>query len=251
MVKAIGKTFLSIEFRIYFILILIFTSLVLGYVIISYPQQRVLIRSIMEDQVNDLADSYFDSINVLMLSGAMHTRKSLQEKLLERPDITEVRLIRGKSVMTTFGPGHADEKVMDELDQQALDGQHVLIEQLSDDTRSLTVVKPIYASSNYKGSNCLTCHQVREGEVLGAVRISYSLGTIDQQSNHLQNNLIILLIGISLTGLATTIIVMRIQVIRRLCHLRERINHIEQESDLTATFDVKTSDEFGLDHVGV
>ena len=39
----------------------------------------------------------------------------------------------------------------------------------------------MFARSDYKGTNCLGCHQAQEGDVLGVVKISYSLADIEQE----------------------------------------------------------------------
>ena len=43
----------------------------------------------------------------------------------------------------------------------------------------ITYLKPISASEDYRGTNCLGCHQAKEGEILGAVKISYALDKVD------------------------------------------------------------------------
>ena len=59
-------------------------------------------------------------------------------------------------------------------------GKETLVIEQRDDMRVMTFLRPMIASSDYKGTNCLGCHMAKEGDVLGVVRISYSLKDIDQ-----------------------------------------------------------------------
>ena len=40
---------------------------------------------------------------------------------------------------------------------------------------------PVRASADYRGTNCLGCHQAQENDILGAVKISYDLSKVDSR----------------------------------------------------------------------
>ena len=147
-----------------------------GYLAYS---QRVLVEHLVEHQTTDLAESYFDNINTLMLTGGMANRDIPRNKLLARPEVLDARIIRGDAVVRLYGPGSDYAAARDELDRSALTGEAVKRIREGADGRVLTVLVPLKASKDFRGIDCISCHASAEGEVLGAVRVDYSLSRLD------------------------------------------------------------------------
>ncbi len=112
--------------------------------------------------------------------------------------------------------------------------------------RVYTLIEPVIAMADYQGVNCLGCHQAQEGDVLGAIRIEYSLAETDAR---LQTQLLtsagiqaILLLGV----FAITAWVLGHLVFSRLRRLRDRMDEISRNSDLTLELDAVRNDEIGL-----
>jgi len=108
------------------------------------------------------------------------------------------------------------------------------------------LIEPVIAMANYQGVNCLGCHQAQEGDVLGAIRIEYSLAETDAR---LQTQLLtsagiqaILLLGV----FAITAWVLGHLVFSRLRRLRDRMDEISRNSDLTLELDAVRNDKIGL-----
>jgi len=163
---------LSIQARINISLIFVFLIVLLGSLTAIYRSEARLTRDVAELTTVNTADSYFDSINILMLSGAMANRGALQQKLLSVEGIAEARIIRGKGVSDMYGPGSEDSVVMDELDQRAMNGESIVVELDDDAGHRLTVIRPMLAVEDYKGTNCLACHPVEPNSVLGGGRVT-------------------------------------------------------------------------------
>ena len=244
--KSAAAGTLSIELRLYLVLAGVFTMILVAYLAISLPREKALLTNIIETQVADVADSYFDSVNVLMLSGGMLKRHDLQEKMLEKPGVIEARIIRADHVNELYGPGFPDQVPVDDLDHAALRGEKILSERNIDGDRVVTSVLPMVASVNHKGTDCLACHQAKEGEVLGAVRVSYSMASVDAQLFSYQVTLVGTLLVVFVIGMGATVFLLRHSVIQRIKYLRETINHIQQNSDLTRRFNTGRPDELGL-----
>lgn len=60
-------------------------------------------------EVTALSDSYFASLNELMLTGGMDQRAELRQTYLARANILEARVIRGPAVVQQYGPGLPEE----------------------------------------------------------------------------------------------------------------------------------------------
>ena len=141
--------------------------------------QSNMVEHLVEHQTRDLADSYFDNINTLMLTGGMANREIPRKKLMSRPEVLDARIIRGPTVQKLFGPGTDYARAVDDLDRRGLAGEEIMQIHDGDDGRVLTVVVPLPASTDFRGTDCISCHAAQAGEVLGAVRVEYSLKTLD------------------------------------------------------------------------
>ncbi len=106
-----------------------------------------------------------------MKAGVMDLREYYLEEIKQLHHINELKIIRGGDVSAQFGPGNLawERTELDAHAQQAFDSMKPIFE-LNEFTLkpSIRVVIPYVASS--KGAlDCLACHAVEEGVVLGAV----------------------------------------------------------------------------------
>jgi len=125
------------------------------------------------------ADGVLNGLNMLMLNGIISDadqRALYVKKMGESDRVNELRVIRGKPVQDQFGVGLPSEQATDELDKVALQSGKVQT-YLHDtgDKHSLRVVVPFIAQTNFRGTNCLTCHTVPEHAVNGAASITLDL----------------------------------------------------------------------------
>ncbi len=235
----------SIQTKVNITLAVVFLIVLVSSLTAIYRSESALVLDVVKKTTHDTADSYFDSINILMLSGAMSNRKPLQEKILANEDVIEARIIRGDQVSSIYGPGSDDSKVVDEYDRRAMRGEQV-IEEIDDEKgHRLTVVTPMKALSDYKGTNCLLCHQVPEGEVIGAVRVTYSFENLD---NTISNNLISVAVTeiiLFIIGLVIVSLALGRMVITPIKRMGKTINTIHENSDLKLRIDVDSKDEIG------
>lgn len=158
---------------------MIFT-LVLGLVTsFAVTREESRLMEVSETQVKDLTTLYFDSLNTMMLTGTMDQRSILRNKLLARDKVVEARVVRGQPVRGQFGPGYPEEEPLDDLDRRALHGEQIVRIDKRDGMRVLTVLTPFMATENTRGVNCLQCHKVPPGSINGAIRMTYSLKSVD------------------------------------------------------------------------
>lgn len=196
-------------------------------------------------EVTALSDSYFASLNELMLTGGMDQRAELRQTYLARANILEARVIRGPAVVQQYGPGLPEEAAADALDQRALAGEEVRVIRATAEGRRLTLIRPYRASENTRGVNCLGCHQVPKDTVMGAIRITYDLAPVDAgiRATGLTNAAIH--IGFFSLGFALMIWLMLRIVSRPIQHLAQTMARVERESDLNQRVPVHSQDEIG------
>ncbi|WP_221795406.1 methyl-accepting chemotaxis protein [Oceanobacter mangrovi] len=212
---------------------------------VSMQSEQEISDTMVHDLLHDKASGYLDSMNMLMVSGAIKNRELLREKLLSDKRILEARMIRAPRIDSLYGKGLDHEYPKDELDHRALAGESLSVEKNGPDGRSITYVTPVVASSNYRGTNCLLCHQAKEGEVIGATRITYSMNEIDQQINSNMIELASLQGGMMLAALVILSLLLRKLIVSPTHKMQRTLTQIEESSDLTLQLDASSTDEIG------
>lgn len=238
------KRYISIKWKILPPMVLIILTIMALATIFSAHQQKDRLLRSSENQIVDILNGYLDSMNAMMFTGTMANREMLREKLKARHDVIDVRMLRGEAVSKVFGPGFEQEAPADKLDERALAGETIIELKEVKGERLLTVIKPFLAESNRNGTNCLTCHAVPEGTVLGAGRMTFSLANRDAAIEKelwlgAGINFLILLVGL----IVIEQIVRRV-VIRPLTSLQTTVEIIESHTDLRPRVKLGVQDEF-------
>ena len=235
----------SIRFLLLAALAAAFTVILVFTVVYSAQSQRAHLEEYSHKYVDGLAKSFFDGLNTMMVTGTINNRDVLREKVMAPEDVLDVRVIRSDQLNAMYGAGNAAEQRREPLDMKALGGERV--EHYSDNEagRVYTLIEPVIASENYQGVNCLGCHQAQEGDVLGAIRVDYSLAKSDAR---LQQQLMVsggIQILIFVVIFILTAVVLGRLVFSRLRRLHDRMDEISRNSDLSIELDVTRNDEIG------
>ncbi len=175
----------------------------------------------------------------------MGIRKELQQRVLSNESITEARIVRSQQLNSVYGPGSEDSVIMDDLDRRALDGERVMEEVRDSNGHRLTVIVPMKAVPDYKGTNCMLCHQHPEGSVIGAVRVTYSL---DKMNQTIRTNMIkVALVELALFVIGILVIgyILNRIVIRPINRFANTLHEIEQEHNFNLRVSVNSADEIG------
>ena len=240
-----AKHQMSVQAKINVALLCVLFVVMSASLMFSANNEKKLVLGVVEQQTKDAADSYFDSINTMMLTGTMAQRNVLRDKILARPGVTDARIIRTEAITSVYGAGYDHQAPADELDRRALAGEAVVDISKNQDGRLLTVINPIRAEKDYRGTNCLMCHQVADNSVVGAVRISYSLAALDSQvERNLWTSAGIQLLML-LIGLAVIIFIVRRTVIQRINAMRHTMEAIARDDDLSYNVEIGARDEIG------
>jgi len=195
------------------------------------------------DKTQSIATNLFDSLNTMMLTGTITNRKILINKILQIPNVEEVRVLHGKGrLVVSDDPEH---KIVDEYDRKAIKGEEVNEWIETDGQPHLLVIKPFKASKNYNGVNCVSCHQVPEGTVIGAIRIMYSMKEEKAQIHNTIWTSTIASLVIFIIGIGTIYLLIKQFITNPLSEFRRTIYIIEDNKDLTQRINVKSDDELG------
>lgn len=236
---------LSIQARIGIVVVLVFLSLSILTSWFTVKSERALVEDLAIEQTKKIAQNYFDGLNTLMLSGSMRENEVWRKKIKAHENVEEVRLIRSALFVQTYGQGSQEQYIVDPLDKRALTGETVVQVQDIQGHRVISVLEPIMVKSNFNGTNCLSCHAFPEGSVVGAVRVDYSLAQLDTRITHNLQISVLINITILLLGLFIIIMVIRQVVLIPLYKIRDSMQVVKNNSDLTVRNGVTSQDEIG------
>ncbi|MDP2821989.1 MAG: diguanylate cyclase [Sulfuritalea sp.] len=128
-----------------------------------------------EERARTAAEIVRVSLTEAMANGAIDKRTQLLARIGRGAGLAEVRVVRGPGVVRQFGRGLAMERDHDDIDSAVLAGgkaEYVMVD--GSDGPMLRATIP-YVAEHGGQPDCLQCHQVVAGEVLGAITIGISL----------------------------------------------------------------------------
>ncbi|TPH17742.1 methyl-accepting chemotaxis protein [Litorilituus lipolyticus] len=210
-----------------------------------YDDEKKLAEHFVERNLESLALNYFDSVNTMMLTGTIANRQLIQDKILSQDDIVEARILRSASLNKVFGTGHADQSAKSSFEQEGLAGQKAFEQFSQDGKRMMSFIMPIKASKDYRGTNCLNCHQVEENQVLGAVKLTYDLSRVDSDIASSITQATILQLVITLICFVALSLILKKLIFVRLKRLSKTIQTVEKDLDLNKQITVYHDDELG------
>lgn len=178
-----------------------------------------------------------------MINGTIAKRESFLNRLLEVQGLKSAKVTRSPLVVQQFGPGLKQET---DSDEDVLKAFRLGVPQfkLADEGDDLVFKGTIpYIASSHGSPNCLQCHQVAEGAVLGVVSMTMSISAI-------RNQALLAVAGIVAVVLVFTLLL--ISLMRRMlkpisntARAVESAVHQALEGDFKAHLEQKTNDEIG------
>ncbi|MFG0604512.1 methyl-accepting chemotaxis protein [Vibrio mimicus] len=235
----------SILNKLLLTLITVFALVLAGSTTYQYWQQRDLIHSVLSEQLHDKASNYFDSLNMMMLTGTMAQKETLRQKALAQDGIEQVRVIRSETVNKLYGPGMPEQKPQDSIDQRALAGETVIEPYSGDWGKGIVIALPMKSSENYRGTNCVACHMAPEGEVLGVIRLEFNLNHLTQMVNHRTLIGVGIMSVIALFGFMVTLFFMRQIIVLPLQKTSSFMCDVSKSKDLSHRLATNKKDELG------
>ncbi len=235
----------TITFKILVALAIVFTFLLAISTYFQYSQQKQLVNSVLSEQLHDKASNYFDSLNMMMLTGTMAQKETLRQKALAQEGIENVRVLRADAVSKLYGPGNDNQTPIDDIDKRALAGETVIEPFSADWGKGLVIALPMKSSENYRGTNCVACHMAPEGEVLGAIRLEYNLSHVNSLINTQTMTAIGIMTVISFAGFVLTMGLIRKIIVRPLQQTSRFMTQVSSDKNLSTRLPEQSKDEIG------
>ena len=178
-----------------------------------------------------------------MINGVIDQRESFLRRLMEVEGLESARVVRSDLVVNQFGEGLANEMQKDDIEKKVLNSGLADYEVIESSTDTLIRGTIPFIATDAGEPNCLQCHEVQKGQVLGAVTVWLSIGNLKQKA-------IMTVAGIAAT--VTVFFVIAFVAMRRMiCPVSVAANHVEEavhkalDGDFTTQVDQTTNDEVG------
>ncbi|MGM0519515.1 MAG: GGDEF domain-containing protein [Campylobacterota bacterium] len=104
-----------------------------------------------------------------MINGIMSEREYFLREIEQVENINQLWLSRSPSVIKQYGEGFNNEIPRDDIDKEVLKTGKKVSKVTETASRSLLRVTIPYEASSYGNPNCMSCHNAKEGEVLGSI----------------------------------------------------------------------------------
>lgn len=104
-----------------------------------------------------------------MVNGMMDKRSYFIDQIENIDNISSLWIARSSTVIKQYGEGFNSEIARDEIDKKVLKSgkiEEVMTETATKSTMRMTIP---FTATAFGTTNCLTCHDAKEGEVLGAI----------------------------------------------------------------------------------
>jgi len=207
---------------------------------------KMVIKAVTKQGIS-VSQSSIGGLNMLMLTGLISDKKNRQlffKKMSSLDNVNSFHVFRTNHVAKDYGKGLAIERPVSVLDMRSIKTKKLQTKVIhSGDKSSLHVVFPFIASKNYQGTNCLRCHNVQEGDMLGAASMNIDISDSIKEKKSIILSLIIASIVFLIFLYILIIYVSKLIISKPLKTFIQELNNIG--TDLTKRVTICSHDEIG------
>ena len=116
------------------------------------------------------------SLTSHMVNGNMDQRDVFLNSISQLKEVNDLWIVRSKKVDEQFGKSNLGNDIArDAIDEEVLNtGKEKIVTDESLKNATIRITIP-YIASSFDKPNCLSCHNVKEGEVLGAISLKFDI----------------------------------------------------------------------------
>ncbi len=219
------------------------TALIIVLVAISLYSFRAFSIASATEHIRTAAEMVRVDLTEAMINGVISKRESFLRRLMEVQGLKAARVVRGPLVQQQFGKGLEQETAQDEIERQVLRNGEPAYELLEIEGETIFRGTVPFIASSHGSPNCLQCHMVPEGTVLGAVTMTMSIDYLKQKA-------IITVAGITaaVALFALIMVLLLRRLIRPVADTANNVEHAVQEAlkgNFHAHVEQYTNDEIG------
>ena len=202
------------------------------------------------DFSNSIHQMTMSGLTGMMITGTVAQRAVYLDQIRQSDNVRDLQVIRSEALNKQFGSGIAGETSADAVERAVLESgkpyYQVVKEGNGKKAESMRAVIPVIASKSYLGKDCLMCHTVPEGTVLGAVSMKISLDRANKAVWEFTWKIFLVAVIFSIPLLAFVYLFTRRVITIPLKEMSDGLHDIaEGEGDLTRRLSVRSQDEIG------
>ncbi|NNM83138.1 MAG: methyl-accepting chemotaxis protein [Burkholderiales bacterium] len=232
----------KIEWAVQAILLLVGIVVAVSF----YNLEKRSMRLGEQDKIEALADGVINGANMLMINGIISDvtqRKLFIRKMGSSKNIRSLRLIRNQLVQKQFGMGLPEEQPAADDERSSLqDGK----ERFEIQGNILHGIVPYTESHNFRGTDCLLCHNVPVGYHNGASVIDLDISSDEAKLSRLAWTSAIVLVAVQVVLWMLIRIILSRLVSAPAGRMQTTIHEIVQTGDFTRRVEVRSGDEIGM-----
>lgn len=220
-----------------------------------YQQVKFVIVSDATQKGEASAMQVIDSANMLMVTGAIsdeNSRRLMIKKIIEGQKLSSLRLMRTEQVVRQFGPGLPEEHLDDPLVKEVIDKSvkagksipYVNIQNIGGKPM-LRIITPYIESRDFHGTDCLACHQVKEGSSNGASDMTIDMSANMARLNRIMIGLVVGQIGLQLILFILIWLALGRSVVRPVMDVIEHLHEIVDGDFTRRVNGIHQRDEIG------
>ncbi len=212
-------------------------------VAISVYSFRVMYLQSAEKQAHIAAEIVRVHLTESMVNGSINKRGQFFDRLHLVRDLLHTRVIRSPKVVNQYGAGILNESSADEIEKQVLRTGTAYFEIVENQDEPYLRASIPYVADASGTPNCLACHQVTEGDVLGVITLQI---LIKEQRHQAQITAILVFVIMVLFGLGIGIYARR--TLRPLIDIANQLQNTvdkAQQGDYSSRIDSNRADELG------
>lgn len=151
-----------------------------------------------------------DGLTSHMVNGIMDKREYFLDQITRNNDIKSLWIVRSPKVTQQYGDGFANESIRDAIDKEVIQSGES-VQKITENAKEsiLRITIPYKAEIQSSSLNCLQCHDVKKGDILGAISMEFDVS--DMRSDGMLTilkilgiNIIFLLIALFLVNYYAT-----------------------------------------------
>ena len=152
------------------IILLIIMGVAISTVVTGYKTEAIVLHEVEDSTLEGYRDTILNTLTTMML--ANNIRETRGPFIEQMQHFVDLKVLRSENVDKDMGKGDAKDYDEDALDKEVLETgkERIVVE-----GETIRGVFPYIARENFMGRNCLSCHNVKEGTVLGAISIKVPL----------------------------------------------------------------------------
>ena len=200
-----------------------------------------------QDFSKSIHEMTMSGLTGMMITGTIGQREVFLDQIKQLSIIKDLHVMRSPAVENLYGKDSKALRELDEIEKKVMkDGIPYIAVESNGDFHYLRVVNPTKASTNYLGKDCVMCHQVPEGTILGIVSMKVSLDSMKKEVEAF---------GIKISMVGVVVLILMLFIVYGLSHkfvtlplnkLREGLSDIANgEGDLARRLPVPCKDEVG------